>query len=86
MGKTARADDRGRIVIPADVRERFGNRYRIVELHDRIELIPLAENPVRGLRTAVGDAFADVSAAEVRRVATEAAQRDARDGLKDPES
>lgn len=57
MNKTATTDERGRIVIPATFRERHGDRYRLVELRDRIELIPLADDPVDGLQTAVGDSF-----------------------------
>ena len=57
MSETVEADDRGRIVIPREIREKHGDRYRIVELDDRIELIPLKQDPIEGLRKAVGDAF-----------------------------
>ena len=57
MSKRAEADDRGRIVIPHEIREKHGDPYRVVELDDRVELIPLKDDPIEGLRDAVGDAF-----------------------------
>lgn len=63
-------DERGRIYLPKDVRERFGDQYRIVELPGHVALFPVDEDPVEGLRNAVGDAFegTDVGAlkAEIR--------------------
>ncbi|MCU4744548.1 AbrB/MazE/SpoVT family DNA-binding domain-containing protein [Halobacteria archaeon AArc-m2/3/4] len=81
MSKTAEADDRGRIVIPHEIRERHGDRYRVVELRDRVELIPLNDDPVEGLRNAVGDAFDDKSIVEIKRESREAAREDAIDDV-----
>lgn len=57
-------DDRGRLTLPKELRERYGERYHIVELHDGIKLVPLADDPLAMLR----DEFADVekSADELR--------------------
>lgn len=49
-------DDRGRLTLPKDVRERYGERYHIVQLHDGIKLVPIADDPLDALR----DEFADV--------------------------
>lgn len=54
-------DERGRLYLPKDVRERFGDRFRIVELPSHVALFPVDEDPVEGLQEAVGDAFADAS-------------------------
>jgi len=79
MSKTAEADDRGRIVIPHEIREKHGDRYRVIELDDRVVLIPLTSDPIEGLRDAVGDAFDDESIAEIKREARDAAREDAVD-------
>ncbi|WP_336346030.1 AbrB/MazE/SpoVT family DNA-binding domain-containing protein [Halalkalicoccus ordinarius] len=57
-------DDRGRLTLPKELRERYGERYHIVELHDGIKLVPLADDPLATLR----DEFANVekSADELR--------------------
>jgi bifunctional DNA-binding transcriptional regulator/antitoxin component of YhaV-PrlF toxin-antitoxin module len=64
-------DDRGRMTLPKELRERYGDRYRIVEVHDGIKLIPVAEDPLDALR----DEFAGVekTADELREEAREAA-------------
>lgn len=50
-------DERGRLYLPKGVRDRFGDRYRIVELPSHVALFPVDDDPVEGLRAAVGDAF-----------------------------
>ncbi|ELZ11106.1 hypothetical protein C479_07353 [Halovivax asiaticus JCM 14624] len=77
MSKTAVADDRGRIVIPHEIREKHGDRYRVVELDERVELIPIADDPIEGLRDAVGDAFDEKSIKEIKRESREAARDEA---------
>jgi len=50
-------DYRGRIYLPKDIRERFGDKYRIVELPSHVALFPVDDDPIEGIRAAVGDAF-----------------------------
>jgi len=66
----ATLDDRGRLTLPKEVRERYGDRYHIVELHDGIKLVPIADDPLDALR----EEFADVekSADELREEGREA--------------
>jgi bifunctional DNA-binding transcriptional regulator/antitoxin component of YhaV-PrlF toxin-antitoxin module len=54
----ATLDDRGRLTLPKELRERYGDRYRVVDLHDGIKLIPVSEDPLDALR----DEFSDVEA------------------------
>lgn len=81
MSTTTTTDERGRIVIPAAFREKHGDRYRIVALRDRIELIPLVEDPVQGLQEAVGNAFNGTSVEEIRHTAREETEKASLDGL-----
>jgi bifunctional DNA-binding transcriptional regulator/antitoxin component of YhaV-PrlF toxin-antitoxin module len=68
-------DDRGRLTIPKELRERYGDRYYVVELEDGIKLVPVAEEPLDALR----DEFegVDASASELRERARESALDDA---------
>lgn len=68
-------DDRGRLTLPKELRERYGERYHIVKLHDGIKLVPLADDPLATLR----DEFADVekSADELRDEARDVALNEA---------
>lgn len=68
-------DERGRIYLPKGVRERFGDRYRIVELPSHVALFPVGDDPLDGLRTAVGDAFSGTDAAELKSNARESISR-----------
>ncbi len=64
-------DDRGRLTLPKEVRERYGNRYHVVQLPDGVKLVPVADDPLEALR----DEFADVdtSTDELREKARDAA-------------
>ena len=46
----ATLDDRGRLTLPKEIREQYGDRYHIVQIHDGIKLIPVAEDPLDALR------------------------------------
>ena len=71
----ARLDDRGRLTLPKELRERYGDRYHIVELHDGIKLVPIADDPLGELR----DEFESVDAGseELRERGREAASDEA---------
>jgi bifunctional DNA-binding transcriptional regulator/antitoxin component of YhaV-PrlF toxin-antitoxin module len=64
-------DDRGRLTLPKEVRERYGDHYYIVQIHDGIKLIPVADDPLDTLR----EEFAGVekTAPELREEARDAA-------------
>lgn len=72
-------DERGRIYLPKDVRKRFGEQYRIVELPSHIALFPVDEDPLDGLRAAVGDAFAGKDVVELKEEAREAISQEVRE-------
>lgn len=49
-------DEEGRLEIPEVLRDRYGDRYWIVESGSSIKLIPLADDPLKALR----DEFEDI--------------------------
>jgi bifunctional DNA-binding transcriptional regulator/antitoxin component of YhaV-PrlF toxin-antitoxin module len=71
----ATLDDRGRLTLPKDLREQYGDRYHIVQVHDGIKLIPVAEDPLDALR----EEFSDVekTAEELREDARQTALEEA---------
>ncbi|OAQ52371.1 hypothetical protein HTG_12165 [Natrinema mahii] len=69
-------DDRGRLYLSKGLRERHGERFHVVEYSDHIELIPIDDDPIEGLREAVGDAFDDKSIDELRDEARELAREE----------
>ena len=74
-------DRQGRLYIPKDVREKYGEKYHIVTYKDRIELIPVADDPLAAVREAAGDLH-DASIEDIRddieaEAKTQARQKDA---------
>lgn len=78
---TVEADDRGRIYLQKRLRERFGERFHVLEYADRLELVPIADDPLAAARDAAAGAFDDVSIEEVRETAEQRARRQARADL-----
>lgn len=64
-------DSRGRVTIPKEIRERFGERYRLVELDDGVKLVPIPDDPIGALRGAASDEFKTASMDELRTTALE---------------
>lgn len=52
---SAETDGQGRLYIPKDVREKYGEKYHIVTYEDRIELVPVADDPLAAVREAAGE-------------------------------
>lgn len=71
----ATLDDRGRLTLPKEVRERYGDRYHIVQLRDGIKLVPVADDPLDALREEF--AAVDKTADELRDEARKAALNEA---------
>ncbi|WP_168215809.1 AbrB/MazE/SpoVT family DNA-binding domain-containing protein [Halorussus ruber] len=59
-------DERGRITIPREARERYGDEYRLVELRSGIKLIPIPDDPLEALRSASSEEFKSASTEELR--------------------
>lgn len=73
----ATLDDRGRLTLPKEIRERYGDHYHVVELHDGIKLIPVPEDPLAALRNEFAgvEKTADELREEAREVALDEAGR-----------
>jgi AbrB family looped-hinge helix DNA binding protein len=67
--------DNGRVYIPKDLREKFGEKFHIVEREDGIVLVPVSDDPLEALR----DEFSDVekSVEELKEGAMETAVEEA---------
>jgi bifunctional DNA-binding transcriptional regulator/antitoxin component of YhaV-PrlF toxin-antitoxin module len=65
----------GRIYLPKELREKYGDQFRLVERGDQLVLLPVADDPLGALR----DEFADVdkSVRELREDARASAIEDA---------
>ena len=81
-------DERGRLYLPKDVRERFGEEYRVVELPNYVALFPVAEDPLAAVEEAVGDSLEGNSIEELQEearrkgreeIASEQKEHDAKD-------
>ncbi|MBI4016391.1 MAG: AbrB family transcriptional regulator [Candidatus Aenigmarchaeota archaeon] len=42
-------DDRGRVLLPQEVRKQYGNEFHLVRTRDELLLIPVSKNPIREL-------------------------------------
>ena len=50
---TVNVDSRGRVYIPKEMREEFGDKFKIIKTDSGIKLIPLDDDPVKGLSKAM---------------------------------
>ncbi len=74
-------DSHGRLYIPAELRKQYGEKFHVVTYKDRIELIPIADDPLQAVRDAAGDAFEDTSVDQLRDEARKQAKSDAEAGI-----
>ena len=74
-------DSHGRLYLSSELREKYGEKFHLVEYDDRIELIPIDEEPLQAVREAAGDAFEGKSIEELREAAREQAKEDAEAGF-----
>jgi hypothetical protein len=63
------------------LRQKYGEKFHVVEYEDRLELIPIDDDPLQAARDAVGDAFQGNSVTELLEQARTQAKKDAKAGL-----
>jgi hypothetical protein len=73
---------RGRVYLSKDLRDRYGERFHVVTYRDHIEFVPIDEDPLEGLREAVGDAFDGESVEDLREKGRQAASEEARSDVR----
>lgn len=74
-------DDHGRLYLSSELRQKYGERFHVVEYEDRLELIPIEEDPLEAVRDEVGDALDGSSRAELREEALHRAKAEAEEGI-----
>ena len=82
MGGEVRTDDRGRVTIPKEVRDRYGDQYRLVELDSGIKLVPIPDDPLAQLRAAATDELREASLSDLKAAADEEARGQAGDHVR----
>ncbi len=50
MSRVVETDKKGRLYIPKETREKYGQKFLEIELEDEIRLIPIPDDPVEDLR------------------------------------
>lgn len=65
----------GRIYLPKRLREKYGDRFELVDRGDRLVLIPIDDDPLEALRAEAGDT--DKTVAELKDDALAQALEDA---------
>ncbi len=81
MSISVETDPHGRIYLPSELRQKYGEKFHLVEYEDRLELIPIEEDPLQAVREAAGDAFEETSIEELKKEALEQAQQEAEEDL-----
>jgi hypothetical protein len=74
-------DSHGRLYLSSELRQKYGEKFHVVEYEDRLELIPIDEDPLQAVREAAGDAFEGKSIKQLRGDAREQAKADATAGF-----
>jgi hypothetical protein len=81
MWMTIQTDSQGRLYLSSDLRKQYGERFHVVEYEDRLELIPIDEDPLQSVRDELGDALKGESIKELRERALQQAKQEAEEDL-----
>lgn len=74
-------DSHGRLYLSAELRQKYGEKFHVVEYEDRLELIPIDEAPLQAVRDEIGDALDGTTRTELREEALLRAKREAEDDV-----
>ena len=82
MSGEVRTDQRGRVTIPKEVRDRYGEKFRLVELDSGIKLVPIPDDPLEELRAAASDELREATLEELEEAAREEAREQAGENVR----
>jgi len=74
-------DSHGRLYLSSELREKYGEKFHVVEYEGRIELIPIDEDPLQAVRDEIGGTLEGKSREELREKALERATKEAEDDI-----
>jgi len=74
-------DSHGRLYLSAELRQKYGERFHVVRYEDRIELIPIDEDPLQAVRDEIGDALEGTAREELLEEALDRAKQEAEDDI-----
>ena len=74
-------DSHGRLYLSAELRQKYGEKFHVVEYEDRLELIPIDEYPLQAVRDEIGDALDGESIEGLQEEALQRAEREAKEDL-----
>jgi hypothetical protein len=74
---TISTDSQGRLYLSADLREQYGEKFHVIEYEDRIELVPIDDDPLQAVRDEIGDALTEESLTDLRANALSRAKQEA---------
>lgn len=76
MTQTIACDERGRILLAKDVREKYGNKFVIVKAPGELVLLPIPKNPLKALREEGKKIPKGVSVSEMKKKARDLALKE----------
>jgi hypothetical protein len=71
------ADGHGRLYLSSELRRKYGERFQVVEYENRIELIPIDDDPLQAVRDEIGGALDGQSRDALREEALRRAKQEA---------
>jgi len=78
-------DDRGRLLLPKESRDRYGDEFMVVEALGEIVLIPVPKDPLKALREEGKKLPKDMSVKDLKKLAHELALKELMDEVKEHE-
>ena len=74
-------DSHGRLYLSSELRRKYGERFHVVTYEDRIELVPIDDDPLQAVRDEIGDALEGKAKEELREEALDRAKQEAEDDI-----